>query len=78
MSLIRKIPLNTLISILENIYNSGANYVDIQGETDDSGVPQDTIIFSVRPEYMCDDEEEDNDDECKIKTLSDEELNELI
>ena len=77
MSLIRKIPLNTLISILENIYNSGANYVDIQGETDDSGVPQDTIIFSVRPEYMSDSEEENND-ECKIKTLSDEELNELI
>jgi len=77
MSLIRKIPLENLLNILENIYNSGADYVDIKGVTDDSGVPQDTIIFSVRPEYMSDSEEENND-ECKIKTLSDEELNELI
>jgi hypothetical protein len=90
MDPLRKIPLEMLIQILEDLYNSGADYVDISGDNDVNGVPKDTIKITVRPEYMSDfDEnnelnlehelelewEEDDEDE---SGLSDEDINNLI
>ena len=72
-----------LINILEDLYNGGADYVDISGDTDADGVPRDTIKITVKPEYMSDpDGDEDShieDDRLDGKIrLSDDDINELI
>lgn len=71
-----------LINILEDLYNSGADYVDISGETNVEGEQRDTIKFTVKPEYMSDvDETADDDIEERLDgtiRLSDEDINELI
>jgi hypothetical protein len=84
MEPLRKIPLEMLINILEDLYNGGADYVDISGDIDTNGVPRDTIKITVKPEYMSDpdttDEDpqiEDNRLDGKIR-LSDDDINELI
>ena len=79
-----------LIRILEDLYNGGADYVDISGDTDVDGELRDTIKFTIKPEYMSDpdtiDEDEDDEDEDlhvedrldgRIR-LSDDDINELI
>jgi hypothetical protein len=58
---LEKIPLNHFISILVELYESGANFVDITGTPN---VEQDVIGISVKDEYIFDiDEEEDDDDD---------------
>lgn len=42
-----KIPLEMFINILEDLYNGGADYVDISGDTDTDGTPRDTIKSTV-------------------------------
>ena len=73
-----------LINILEDLYNGGADYVDISGDTDVDGLPRDTIKITVKPEYMSSDIE-DTVEEIKEKfnvskplDLSDENINDLI
>lgn len=73
-----------LIQILEDLYNGGADYVDISGSTDVDGLPRDTIKISVKPEYMSSDVE-NTVEEIKEKfnvskplDLSDENINDLI
>ena len=77
-----------LIRILEDLYNGGADYVDISGDTDTDGTPRDTIKITVKPDYMADpdtiDEEEEDEDlhvedrlDGRIR-LSDDDINELI
>lgn len=76
------------IQILEDLYNGGADYVDISGDTDVDGLPRDTIKISVKPEYMSSDVEdtvEDTVEDIKEKfnvskplDLSDENINDLI
>lgn len=81
---LNKIPLAQFISILEEIYDSGANYVDIEGFPDvDSGELKDIIKLIIRPEYLTDDEEEEIDDvdvkyEENNDKLSDEDISDLI
>ena len=84
MGPLRKIPLEMLIQILEDLYNGGADYVDISGETDIEGLPKDTIKISVKPEYMSSDME-DEVEEIKEKfnvikstDFSDKDINDLI
>lgn len=67
--ILRKIHLETLINILQEIYNSGADYVDISGEETD--VPRDTIKIEALPEYFIEQEEE-------ASSFSDEDVNSLI
>ena len=73
----RKINLQLLLDALTNIWDSGADYVDIIGI---QGEDQDVINIVVKEEYMSeeetdvyDDEEEDDD-----QPLSDEDINNLI
>lgn len=80
-----------LIQILQELYDGGADYVDISGDADADGVPRDTIKITVKPEYLSDyDEEsgvsieqeldlewsEEEDDD--RSSLSDEDINDLI
>jgi hypothetical protein len=73
----RKINLQLLLDALTNIWDSGADYVDIIGI---QGEDQDVINIVVKEEYMSEeetdvyDEEEEDDDQ----PLSDEDINNLI
>ena len=74
-----------LLQILQDLYDGGADYVDISGDNDVDGELRDTIKFTIKPEYMSDpdivdDEDihiEDNRLDGKIR-LSDDDINELI
>lgn len=82
--ILRKIALQPFIQTLVDVYNSGADYVDIVGTPDEN---QDTIGIVVHEEYLSkeegsielipDDEEEDYI-EPNDKPLSDEDINDLI
>ena len=92
--ILRKIALQKFIETLVNVYNSGADYVDIIGTPDEN---QDTIGIVVHEEYLSKDDieielvlddEEDEEEEPYTKIdpltgniippLSDEDINDLI
>lgn len=90
--ILRKIALQPFIQTLVDVYNSGADYVDIVGTPDEN---QDTIGIVVHEEYLSkeegsielipDDEEEEEEPFTKIDPstgniipLSDEDINDLI
>ena len=89
MDPLRKIPLEMLLQILQDLYDSGADYVDISGDTDVNGAPRDTIKITVKPEYMTDIENDSDvatEGEINMKwseedvpsRLSDKDLNDLM
>jgi hypothetical protein len=81
MDPLRKIPLEMLIQILQELYDGGADYVDISGDTDVDGVPRDTIKITVKPEYMTEDLPENIEEHIDLnsdRSLSDEDINDLI
>lgn len=81
-----------LIQILQELYDGGADYVDISGDADADGVPRDTIKITVKPEYLSDYDEEsgvsieqeldlewsEEEDDNDRSSLSDEDINDLI
>ncbi len=81
-----------LIQILQDLYDGGADYVDISGDTDVNGAPRDTIKLTVKPEYLSDFNEENDlnleheldlnwteeDDDDLQSGLSDDDINDLI
>lgn len=67
-----------LIQILQDLYDGGADYVDISGDNDVDGTPRDTIKLTVKPEYLSDVNEDNEDQEIKLSGLSDEDINDLI
>lgn len=79
-----------LIQILQELYDGGADYVDISGDTDTDGLPRDTIKITVKPEYLSDTEDDDDDmsieeefdvnwpEEDNSPSLSEEDINDLI
>jgi len=81
-----------LIQILQDLYDGGADYVDISGDTDVDGTPRDTIKITVKPEYLSDFNEEnelnleheldlnwtEEDDDDLQSGLSDDDINDLI
>lgn len=89
--ILRKIALQPFIQTLVDVYNSGADYVDIVGTPDEN---QDTIGIVVHEEYLSKeegsielipDEEEEEEPFTKIDPstgniipLSDEDINDLI
>ena len=91
--ILRKIALQKFIETLVDVYNSGADYVDIVGTPDEN---QDTIGIVVHEEYLSkddmqiefisdEDEEEEEEPYTKIDPLtgniiplSDEDINDLI
>jgi hypothetical protein len=89
---LRKIPLESLINLLADLYDGGADYIDITAESTETDDP-DQMKITVKPEYMSEDldtirkieidftEEDDEDDNVKGGTnisLSDEDINDLI
>ena len=81
MNTLRKIPLEGLIQILTNLFEEGADFIDISGQQDDrEGGAIDVIKITVKPEYMSDDNEleiEVDIEEGK-PSLSEDDINELI
>jgi len=81
MKALRKIPLEGLIQILTDLFETGADFIDISGVQDDrENGPVDVITITVKPEYMSDGEMEievDIEGERPI-SLSEEDLNNLI
>jgi hypothetical protein len=77
---IEKIPLNTLIDTLVDLYNKGIDYVDIVGVP---GVEFDRMGIAFTRDYMTEQGKEnfeglDIDLEIKPSKLTDDDLNELI
>jgi hypothetical protein len=92
---LRKIPLGPFIEMLQDLWENGADFIDLSGEQSEDNSPtlRDMIQITVKPEYLSNDEEEDvieliqeveldysNDDipSTTRKTLSDDDINELI
>lgn len=69
-----------LLQILQELYDGGADYVDISGETDAEGELRDTIKFTIKPEYLSELDEEEIEDIIMERDipLSDEDINDLI
>jgi len=64
---LRKIPLQPLIEILQDLYESGADFIDLSGEQSNEGdTPKDTIQITIKPEYMLHDERDDDNDDDDI------------
>ena len=60
--MLRKIPLGPFIEILTDLYENGADFIDLLGEENNNGeTPRDSIKITVKPEYLSPDI--DNDDE---------------
>ena len=75
---VKKVPLKDFIDTLVQVYNSGADYIDLVGNHDDDG--QDTVGIIVIDEYMSNEDEtieliDDNEEPGK---LSDEDIDDLI
>jgi len=87
---LRKIPLQALIEILQDLYDSGADYIDISGEQNGEGESlKDIIQITIKPDYMSSpdddvaenievDYSEDDVPDTTTRTLSDDDINNLI
>jgi hypothetical protein len=70
---LRKIPLEDLINLLADLYDGGADYIDITSETSGSDEP-DIMKIIVQPDYLS----PDMDEEEVTHGLSDADINDLI
>jgi hypothetical protein len=70
---LRKIPLESLIEILQDLYESGADYIDISGKNDEKN--RDIIHITIKEEYMFYNEEEDDATE---RSIFEGDINDLI
>ena len=70
---LRKLPLHVFIVTLIEVFNSGADFIDIVGEVNNE---QDSITVVVREDYYS--KEDRVYEEEPIKLLSEDELNQLI
>jgi hypothetical protein len=76
---LRKIPLEQLLSILSDLYEDGADYIDISGVASTSKEdPQDVIKITVRPDYMSNEINEEESSNVDVRRLSDTDINDLI
>lgn len=87
---LRKIPLGMFIQILEELYENGAEFIDLSGNmTEEGDSLKDSVKITVRPEYLSENiedgdsytetrinypDEEDGDD----SPLSDDDIEKLI
>lgn len=63
---LNKIPISSLINVLQHLYEEGADYIDIQGEHT-PGDKNDVIKVTVRPEYYVG----ESDDVSSVRVNSD-------
>ena len=94
MMQLRKIPLGPFIEILQDLFENGADFIDLSGDNNDEGEsPKDMIKITVKPEYLSDEENDDkmelqqeiqmdfsdlDDDEEESRGFSEEDINNLI
>lgn len=94
MMQLRKIPLGQFIEILQDLFENGADFIDLSGDNNDEGEsPKDMIKITVRPEYLSDEENDDkmelqqeiqmdfsdlDDDDEEFTSFSDDDVNDLI
>jgi hypothetical protein len=71
----KKIPLKILIDILQDAWETGADYVDIVGIAD---VVQDEIAIVVKEEYVTEEDDNEYEVDRSDKNLTDDELNQLM
>lgn len=71
----KKIPLKILIDILQDAWETGADYVDIIGIAD---VIQDEIAIVVKEEYVTEEDDNEYEVDRSDKNLTDDELNQLM
>lgn len=59
---LRKIPLGMFIQILEELYDNGAEFIDISGNmTEEGDSLKDSVKITVRPEYLSENMEDEED-----------------
>jgi hypothetical protein len=89
---LRKIPLGPFLDILQDLFENGADFIDLSGEESNEGeTPRDSIKITVKPEYLSPDIEEeevidhgmdfliDNESETSSSSpLSDDNIEDLI
>lgn len=80
---VKKIPLYDLLSVLEQLYNSGADYADFHAVIDRDNM-QDEITVAVLPEYINKDVRDtikglkEEVDDLEEENLSDEDIRDII
>lgn len=59
--ILRKIPLGTFIEILTDLFENGADFIDLAGDENNEGEAlRDSLKITVKPEYLSiDDDNED-------------------
>jgi hypothetical protein len=59
---LRKIPLGPFIEILTDLFENGADFIDLSGDENNEGeAPRDTLKITVKPEYLSPDIEEEEE-----------------
>ena len=60
---LRKIPLGPFLDILQDLFENGADFIDLSGNEDNgTEAPRDTLKITVKPEYLSPDIEEEEED----------------
>ena len=60
--MLRKIPLGPFIEILTDLFENGADFIDLSGNVNDDGeAPRDSLKITVKPEYLSLEEEDEED-----------------
>jgi len=78
---LRKIPIELIIGLLEQLFEQGYDYFDIEGTAEEE---QDFVKIAIKPEYFSKEMEEGEEEDIEEheddvpKKLSDEDLNQLI
>lgn len=61
--MLRKIPLGTFIEILTDLFENGADFIDLAGDENNEGeTPRDTLKITVKPEYLSPDIDEEEEE----------------
>jgi len=60
--MLRKIPLGPFLDILQDLFDNGADFIDLSGDVNDEGeAPRDSIKITVKPEYLSPDLDEEEE-----------------
>lgn len=81
MNKLKQIPIEQLMEILLDVYESGYDFIDIEGYSDEEG-EQDVIKISIQKEYHFENTSDDDDGVERViaekNTLSEEDINRLL
>jgi hypothetical protein len=61
--MLRKIPLGPFIDILQDLFDNGADFIDLAGDENNEGeAPRDSLKITVKPEYLSLDIDEEDEE----------------